>query len=509
MNLLYFYCATASRILKFIIRHLLCFLIALTVWGATTSYAADTKLSTISKFAYHLDEKGSFTWQEAASLLQQQQFVSVSSDLINFPIQDSVVWFAFSVSPQAQYLNIGNESTVWTATLYAKDSLAHYQPVVTYDHLKDAASSGLLPFRTLGIPLSGAQDYLLRVSARRHRNYSLKTGDLSSMTSYLIQKEIIPVAFIAFMLCIFIYNIFLLVSTKDLIFIPYLIYVMFVAFAVPFHGGYVLYSKSWMWQGVPFYTVWTSIGYLSGAVFAIMYLDLRNTARHFAQWITFLTVMLVVVVPVLDASLMVPIGSMAKIVSITSLLFNLSLWGSAVYVWVNGLANAKFYVTGWLFAISAMVLFILSTNGIIPYTSFVEQSFYYGFAIEAVLFAFALGDRMNILKREKRALEKAHVSYITEQNRLLAKQSFMNSHMLRAPLSRIMGLTNLMKHPNTKEENDHFVSLIENSTTEMDDIAKRMSAMLEEHGYLDQYQEDFEEVKQSIYKDLEGDSKTT
>ncbi|UXX80364.1 hypothetical protein N7E81_04530 [Reichenbachiella carrageenanivorans] len=494
--------------MKVTIRHLSCFLISLSVWGAiTSSYAEEAKLSVVSEFSYLLDAEGSLTLKEATDLLRQQQFVSVSSELINFSIQDSVIWFAFNLSSQEEYLNIGNESTVWTATLYAKDSLSDYQSIVTYDHLMGAQQSGLLPFRTLGIPLNGAQDYLLRVSARRHRNYSLKTGDLSAMTSFLIQKEIIPVAFIAFMLCIFIYNVFLLVSTKDFIFIPYLVYVMFVAYAVPFHGGYVLFSKSWMWQGVPFYTIWTSIGYLSGAIFAIMYLDLRNTARHFAQWITFLTVMLVVVVPLLDASLMVPIGTMAKIVSITSLLFNLSLWGSAVYVWVNGLAHAKFYVTGWLFAISSMVLFILSTNGIIPYNSFVEQSFYYGFAIEAVLFAFALGDRMNILKREKRALEKAHINYITEQNRLLAKQSFMNSHMLRAPLSRIMGLTNLLKYPNSADEHEHFVGLIEKSTEEMDGIAKKMSAMLEEHGYLDQYQEDFESVKQSIYKDLEKDRK--
>lgn len=479
----------------------------MTLSYGTTAYekrSTSLEVKTIYEFSYWIDEDGQANVQQASGVLENSFFKANDSDHVNFAITDSVVWLAFNIQPEKtiQYLSPGNESTIWQAALYTKDSLGKYRRLSSYDHLK--ATSEYLPFRTLGIPLSntGTGDYLLRLSARRHRNYILKTGGLSEMTSYLIQKEIIPVAFIAFMLCIFIYNIFLFVSTKDRVFIPYLVYVLFILFAVPFHGGYVLFSTAWMWQGVPFYTVWTSIGYLSGGLFALLYLDLGRTAPRFAKIIIFLMLILVIVVPVLDASLMVPIGTMAKIVSIASLLFNLNLWGASVYVWIKGLANAQFYATGWLFAISSMVLFILSTNGVIPYNSFVEQSFYYGFAIEAVLFAFALGDRMNVLKKEKRALEVEHVNYITEQNRLLAKQSFMNSHLLRAPLSRIMGLTNLLKYTNSREENDHFVDLVEQSTVEMDDIAKKMSAMLEEHGYLDEYQEDFEEVKQSIYRDL-------
>lgn len=467
-------------------------------------------VQTIYEFSYWIDKSGNANIDEVAQLLINPSFKSTNSDHVNFAIADSVVWLSFQIpaKDEIQYLSPGNESTVWQATLYGQDSLGTYQWISDYNHLDDKDPSAYLSFRALGLllPANGTENYLLRISARRHRNYSLKTGNLSEMTSYLIQKEIIPVAFIAFMLCIFIYNIFLFVSTKDFIFIPYLVYVLFIMFAVPFHGGYVLFSTKWMWQGVPFYTVWTSIGYLSGGLFALIYLDLWKTAPRFAKVIIALMIVLVVIVPILDASLLVPIGTMAQIVSIASLLFNLNLWGASVYVWIKGLANARFYATGWLFAISSMVLFILSTNGVIPYNTFIEQSFYYGFAIEAVLFAFALGDRMNVLKKEKRELEKAHVNYITEQNRLLAKQSFMNSHLLRAPLSRILGLVGLMKFPNSEEENAHFVDLIETSTKEMDSIAKKMSAMLEEEGYLDEYQEDFEEVKQSIYKELQSGS---
>lgn len=419
---------------------------------------------------------------------------------------DSVVWFSCSINTlkEAKYISPGNESTAWEVELYAQSESGQFVRQLSYDHLNGQFQKGVLPFRTLGLALP--QNYegqiFLRIAGRRHKNYALKVGNLTTMTSYLIQKQIIPVAFMAIMLCIFVYNMFLLISTRDLVFIPYLLYVLFISYAIPFHGGYVLFSAKWMWQGMPFYTLWTSIGYLTGAFFAIYYLDLKKISPNFFFWIVFLSTILIVAIPFMDATGLLLFGTISTILSITSFLFYLSLWGAGIYAWVKGQQNARFYVIGWLFALSSMILFILSVNGLIAYTNFVEQSFYYGFAVEAVLFAFAIGGRMKTLQREKIALEVEHINYITEQNRLLAKQSFMNSHLLRAPLSRILGLVNLLKAPLSKKENEKYVSLVEDSTIEMDDIAKKMSAMLEEEGYLDEYQEDFEEVKQSIYKDL-------
>ena len=419
---------------------------------------------------------------------------------------DSVVWFTCTVNTTKEplYISPGNESTAWEVSLFIKNNEGKFAESTSYDHLNGTIQEGVLPFRTIALklPENYEGEIFLRLAGRRHKNYALRVGNLSAMTSYLIQKEMVPIGFMAIMLCIFMYNVFLLVSTKDLIFIPYLLYVLFISFAIPFHGGYVLFSAKWMWQGSPFYTMWTSLGYLTGAGFALLYLDLKKIAPKFTYWILFLTSLLVIIIPLFDATGLFEFGTISVFLSLISFVFYLSLWSAGIYAWIKGQSNARYYVVGWLFALSSMILFILSVNGFVEYTNFVEQSFFYGFAIEAVLFAFAIGGRMNMLKLEKRAIEVEHINYITEQNRLLAKQSFMNSHLLRAPLSRILGLLSLLKSPISKTENEQYISLVEESTVEMDDIAKKMSSMLEEEGYLDEYQEDFEEVKQSIYKDL-------
>lgn len=473
---------------------------------AQNTYANGSQAVSITASSFLVDPTGKASIDEVLVSFQKGQFENTFKKPINFSIMDSVVWFTCQINTtkEAKYISPGNESTAWEVSLYVKNSEGQFIRFASYDHLKGKFQNGVLPFRTVALELPNNYDgtIFLRIAGRRHKNYALKIGNLSSMTNYLIQKEMIPIGFIAIMLCIFIYNVFLLVSTKDLIFIPYLLYVLFISYAIPFHGGYVLFSTKWMWQGMPFYTLWTSMGYLTGAAFAILYLDLKSIAPKFTYWIVFLTSILVVFIPFFDFTALYEFGTISKILSLTSFIFYISLWCAGIYAWVKGQQNARFYVVGWLFALSSMILFILSVNGFIEYTNFVEQSFFYGFAIETVLFAFAIGGRMNMLKLEKRALEVEHIKYITEQNRLLAKQSFMNSHLLRAPLSRILGLIGLLKAPVSKEENDQYVSLVEDSTVEMDGIAKKMSAMLEEEGYLDEYQEDFEEVKQSIYHDL-------
>ena len=452
---------------------------------------------------YLVDAQGDLDVELVKSKLALGEFKTMPSQVVNFPIQDSVVWMAFKVNlteGKQWFLSPGNESTVWQASLFEINSHMATSRVFYYDHLNPEGSSISFPFRTLAIELpSPTGSYLLRLSARRHRNYLLKVGDLSTMTDYLVRKEMIPVAFIAFMLCMFIYNCFLFISTRDTVFIPYLFYLLFVAYAIPFHSGYVLFSTFWMWQGNPFYTLWTSIGFLSGGLFAISYLNLRQNAPWVRVWIIFWIVVLVVVIPLLDTSGWLSIEVMALIVSIVSVTFNLSLLTASIYVWIKGVWNARFYTTGWLFVICSMVLFVLSTNGVIPNTSFVENSFYYGFALEAVLFAFALGDRMNVLKKEKRAIELNYLDYVTDQNKFLAQQSFMNAHLLRAPLSRILGLLNIIKF-SSPSESAELIKHIESSTEEMDGIARRMSSLLEKRGVMDKYQADFDQLKEDLKK---------
>lgn len=324
------------------------------------------------------------------------------------------------------------------------------------------------------------------------------------MSRYLSYKDRAPLLFMAFMLGILIYNLFLFFSTRELVYVPYIIYLAYITFALPFHSGYPLLKYKWLWE---YDLIWTSIGYLAPMFFALLYLDMKRTAPYFRLWIIGVTSILTIVLPFLFFTNLVNMGELTPWMFLFSFVYNISLFVSGIYVWYKGTKNARFYVFGWFFVVASMIIYIFSLSGMIEQNIFTENIIYCGFAAEAVLFAIALGDRMNILKKEKNKILSDHLGLVRDQNRMLATQAFMNSHVLRTPLSRIMGLVNLLKKKWSGKEDKELIDLIENSTDEMDDITRKISSMLETNGYFDQYQSDFQEVQKDIYKSMNGNEK--
>lgn len=87
-----------------------------------------------------------------------------------------------------------------------------------------------------------------------------------------------------------------------------------------------------------------------------------------------------------------------------------------------------------------------------------------------------LGEQNKVLEEKVSARTKS----LMDQNEKLKEYAFMHAHILRAPISRIRGLINLMGLTNDTEEQTHVRSLIGESMTELEDVAKSMSDKLNE-----------------------------
>ena len=80
---------------------------------------------------------------------------------------------------------------------------------------------------------------------------------------------------------------------------------------------------------------------------------------------------------------------------------------------------------------------------------------------------------------EEMVLEKTYK--IVEQNEKLIEYTFQNSHQVRGPLARILGLLNLIKLGMVKpEEMDSVLAEIINASDELDNVVKRINDMLED-----------------------------
>lgn len=74
-----------------------------------------------------------------------------------------------------------------------------------------------------------------------------------------------------------------------------------------------------------------------------------------------------------------------------------------------------------------------------------------------------------------------YITAIEKQNKKLLEIAWTQSHVVRAPLSRIMGLTELMKDSTDSEkEKEELLDLLQSSANELDDIIKNISEKTEQ-----------------------------
>jgi len=80
---------------------------------------------------------------------------------------------------------------------------------------------------------------------------------------------------------------------------------------------------------------------------------------------------------------------------------------------------------------------------------------------------------------------KERTKELEEKNTYLAEYTFINVHLLRGPLCRIIGLTNLLNLDEHREENKQLLKLLEESNNELETLIKKITEVLEAGEALD------------------------
>ncbi|WP_109830447.1 hypothetical protein [Reichenbachiella versicolor] len=93
------------------------------------------------------------------------------------------------------------------------------------------------------------------------------------------------------------------------------------------------------------------------------------------------------------------------------------------------------------------------------------------------------------------------------QNKLLAEHSYINSHLLRAPLCRLEGLLSLLKLSSDQCEKEELIHHMKESISEMNHITRRIAFLLEKNGIYRKYNLNFDEL-QAIIHDASKQIKT-
>ena len=293
------------------------------------------------------------------------------------------------------------------------------------------------------IPVNSTRRFYLKIESSTQITLPVSIGKSQDIFQQLINKDLVFGIFFGIVFCMFFYNLFIYSSVKDNIYIYYVLYILITAISQCTLQGYT-FKYLWphsQWLAANGSTLFTNLGSVAAAIFTKKFLRTK------------------LYLPKLDAVFTVLIGIM---VFSTLLVFfnqsrqsffimqNYTLAGAAYVILLalltirKGYRPARYFLLAWLSVCGGAVIAVLKDYGTVDITPFTSNSLEVGFAIEVIVLAFALADRINEYKFEKEAsqAEALHVSLeneklIQEQNIMLERQVAERTYDLEKTLSEL------------------------------------------------------------------------
>jgi len=286
--------------------------------------------------------------------------------------------------------------------------------------------------------------------------------------------------YFGFIIIMVMYNLFIYLSTRD---ISYLFYVLYVGSFCMIQASFSGHAYQYLWPSSPNWNevsvpVLALVLNLFALFFSISFFSIKEDFPKLYRYILLDSVVCCALI--LWCLVTISALSIKATVFFTTLnmLFMVSF---GVYFLAMGRKHARFFLLGWLAFLIGCILLTLMLLGWLPMNFITEHAAKIGSTLETVLLSFALSDRINIEKSERMKAQKSmeamklaqHKERFEEEKRILAakaeskaKDEFLStmSHEIRTPMNGITGILQLMKDTQVTKEQEELLSVMDSSS---------------------------------------------
>ena len=404
---------------------------------------------------------------------------------LNYPSTTNNLWFKITIDNRSgEQLWLRSESAgAWIIDFYSPTSANNYRVLKLGKARPD--ENKVFPATHYVVPVTpGRKTYYMMMYSKFPTNTMFVVGKDQALYALNRSDTDFPSSiFIGIMIAMILYNMLSLVTIGDKVYIIYLGYLLGVLFLITFAMDSPLFSHIWFWDK---FLIWANAVYLMAGLFSIKHLNLRTRVPTLYYLVVVSMIILIVPFSVLNYFELVSLVYLFPIWEICLVVLILLMFVSGVVVWIKGYQNARFYVIAWLPLIFSAIVYLTGFNGLIRLEYLNGISLYVGYGFEAVLFSVALGDRVNILKKEKYDLiieqnEKLEVNVKNRTEELQKINSTKDKlfaiigHDLRSPVNSLKGLLDLIDRGLlTQEEFETLTSKLKDSVNHMYETLNNM-----------------------------------
>lgn len=429
-----------------------------------------------NQFGSHIarmeDKTGSLTIRD---ILHSPDFQVSETNIGSSTPTLSVTWVKFQVKnlTQAQYFLEVENPALDKLELYAVDEEGRITTQKTGD-LQPASSrqvsTNVFLFR-LNLPSGKINTYYIRYAGTEGHELPLRIATPEVIIRKAHDRDLANGIYFGIVLVTVLYNLGIFLMVRDR---SYLYYVLFVLNFGLLQAELLGLNLEYFWPGWLYFNTQSLFifGGLAG-VFSINFLrnfletKFRAPGLHNVGYgieaLFFLTVLLAVFNTFLPSSFAL---FNAYLISFIVILFSPYMILVGITIFRQGFRPARFFLIAWSIFLVGLVIFILKSNGFIHHSLFTNAVMQIGSGIEAILLSLALGDRYNMIKKEKEdTQEELNHELMTEiKERIKAQDGLKStnenlvkintdldnfvytaSHDLKAPIVNIEGLINDLK----------------------------------------------------------------
>lgn len=351
------------------------------------------------------------------------KFVKSKVPIPNLKLSSSDFWLKFSVK------NMSDEEHIILALEYPMLNICEfYNPAGEVQKLSYNTAFAARKYKHQNFIFDiyqargSTQTYYLRVRSSEQMVLPLILGSPQIIAEKLLTNDLAWGVFIGLILVMVVYNFFIYLSVRDTSYLYYVVYSLFVGLTQVTLSGYTYRFILFDFPALNHLGIilFPGLAGISGNLFMMHFLQTReNTPKwHKLIYISILLYTSAIILRIIGydqvSYRMIDIAAVTTVVITFTVTITLSL---------KGYRPAKLFLVAFSMFFGGLLLFVLRNLGIIPYTDFSNYTKEGGIALDVVLLAFALADKINTFKREKEKSQEETLKALKENERIIREQN--------------------------------------------------------------------------------------
>ena len=406
----------------------------------------------VGKYLMVLEDKdNSYSIDEAE---KSDKFIPSKTNVPNLGISSSSFWVKLQVTNHTDnedFLFVLTQPTIDEVQWYVDKGNGEFDVIKFGENVPFSVRKYNDPNYIFDFKIKKNESKILFFKVRSNKNTQLPVliGTSKTVFEYLKTIDVLSGVYWGVMIVIIIYNLFLFFSIRDRSYLLYVAYVILILLTQTSLQGYTFQflwpNNTWLETHSLF--LFPALVGMAGLEFMKDFLKIKENSKFLYQ-ISFVFIVFYLIAITLGISGYYIISF--HMIDINAASVSIFMLYTAIKVYIKGYRPARFFLLSWSIFLVGVCVYVLKDLEILPYNNFTRYTMHVGSALETILLSFALGDRINILKKEKEESRQKTLEVLKENEKIITEQNLTLETKVRERTNELEMLNASLKETQTQ-----------------------------------------------------------